>query len=159
MHQVLYYSLNDHTGLEVTMSTLTEFLNPLHTESGKNSCYEIIENEALTDCNLSKLSISGSLFSLSVFKNVTFSSCDFFGSKMENCQFIGCNFQNCKFQFSSIEYSDFHSSTFENCIWDISPIKKSLFSRCAIDTKTLYFIAQGENKIFNLQNNQFLLAA
>lgn len=113
--------------------------------STSHDSYEVIENEKLTDCNLSGLVISGALFSLTLFKNVTFRSCDFFASRIENCEFINCKFENCTFQFSGIEYCDFHSTIFENCTWDVSHIKRSLLSLCDLDPKTEFFVKKDKN--------------
>ncbi len=109
--------------------------------------YEVIENEVLMNSDIEGLSISGSLFSLTTFKNVTFKSCVFFGSKIENCRFVGCNFVDCDFQFTNIAFSNFIATNFENCKWECSPLKKSEFNHCGMDTKTLYFVAKEDNVI------------
>ena len=112
--------------------------------------FEVIENESLTNCSLEGITVSGALFSLTLFKNVTFRSCVFFASRMENCQFIACTFENCTFEFSNISYCDFHSTSFENCMWSTSPTKKNLFSRCQLDPKAIYYLNKDNN------NNRFV---
>ncbi|MBL6989060.1 MAG: pentapeptide repeat-containing protein [Bacteriovoracaceae bacterium] len=141
------------------MKTKTSLIYPLLPDNGGSlnhtEHYEVIENEKIVASDYKELSISGSLFSLTSFKDVTFRSCVFFASKMENCEFINCKFINCKFQFSSIDYCDFHFTEFENCIWNMSPINKSLFSRCNYDHKTKHFIAkESNNRILNCKNVQ-----
>ena len=111
------------------------------------SQYEIIENERIISRNLRSLKVSGALISMTIFKNVKFEDCDFFACRFENCEFIDCDFSNCNFSFTNIIYCDFHFSKFENIYWDISPISKSLFSRCSLDNKTTHFIAKNKNRV------------
>lgn len=149
----MHYLSND-ARLGGNMSSLTKLIDQsLALNSGEDdqilnsTQYEIIENEVLMNSDISKLKISGSLFSLTTFKNVTFESCVFFGSKIENCRFVGCNFIDCDFQFTNISFSNFIATNFKNCKWDCSPLRKSDFSHCGMDTKTLYFAAKEDNKI------------
>lgn len=132
------------------MKTLTQFINPSLSDMTmtinaevNNENYEVIENENLSDCNYDGLVVSGSLFSLTLFRNVTFDACVFFASKLENCEFRGCNFVNCEFQFSDISHCNFEGCTFDNCTWDNTPIKRCRFSSSFIDTKTAYFVGKG----------------
>ena len=111
--------------------------------------YEVIENEHLTGRIFKQITISGALFTLTLFKDTTFRSCVFFASKIENCEFINCYFDNCHFQFSTIEYCDFHSTMFKNCIWDTSPVKRNLFSRCKLCEKTIHFLSDQDNRIMS----------
>ncbi len=131
--------------------------------SGPAGQFEVIENEKITNCNINERIVAGALLSFNVFDNITFKSCTFFASKLENCQFFNCNFINCSFQFSNIIYCDYHFSKFENCTWDTSFAKKSLFSRCEIDFKSLnYLNYEGSGNKFlscNKQNNGEQLTA
>ena len=117
----------------------------LNNPSSESTKYEVIENELLKNSDLKGLSISGSLFSLTTFKNVTFEDCVFFGSKIENCEFINCKFSNCSFQFTNIAHSNFRACKFKDVQWDVSPVRKSVFSYCALDSKTSYFISKEDN--------------
>jgi hypothetical protein len=121
------------------MNTLTKFFNPFWKNSDTSSSYEVIENEVVKASDLNGLTISGSLFSLTTFKNVTFESCVFFGSRMENCTLEDCKFINCEFQFTTLEHCNFASVSFSNCKWDVSPIRKNIFENCRFDDKTSYF--------------------
>ncbi|MBK24047.1 MAG: hypothetical protein CME70_08610 [Halobacteriovorax sp.] len=152
---------SNDTRLGGNMNSLTKFIDQslaLHSDpealtQGEvnkvldSTQYEVIENEVLMNSDIEGLSISGSLFSLTTFKNVTFKSCVFFGSKIENCRFVGCNFVDCDFQFTNIAFSNFIATNFENCKWECSPLKKSEFNHCGMDTKTLYFVAKEDNVI------------
>ncbi|MFT6068523.1 MAG: hypothetical protein ACJAT2_002304 [Bacteriovoracaceae bacterium] len=152
--------LND-TRLGGNMNSLTKFIDqtlalhsdPEATESVMvdkvldSTQYEVIENEVLMNSDIKGLSISGSLFSLTTFKNVTFESCVFFGSKIENCRFVGCKFIDCDFQFTNLAFCNFIATDFTNTRWECSPMKKSDFSSCGMDAKTLYFVAKEDNKI------------
>jgi uncharacterized protein YjbI with pentapeptide repeats len=131
------------------MNTLTAYINPLTSTIDYTENYEVIENEAVIGNNYNDLIISGSLFSLTLFKNVTFRACVFFGTRIENCQFINCEFIDCKFQFSNISYSDFHHATFKNCIWESTPVRKSLFANSDLDFKSSYFIKKYDNKFLS----------
>lgn len=111
---------------------------PAHTDTQ----FEVVENETVVDSKINGLVISGSLFSLSTFKNVVFDSCVFFGSKLENCNFIGCTFINCEFQFSSISYCNFRTTNFSSCKWDFTPTVKSKLYNCELDNKSHYFITK-----------------
>lgn len=134
------------------MKTLTDFFSPLTTDTAVSSQnYEVIENETLSNCNLKDLTFSGSLFSLTLFKHVTFESCVFFATRLENCQFVGCKFVNCKFQFSNLLHSEFKATHFENCHWEVTPVYKSLFSHCFMDSKTTYFVSKDESN--RMENN------
>lgn len=132
------------------MNTLTKFFNPFWKNPNTSSSYEVIENEVIKASDLKCLTISGSLFSLTTFKNVTFESCVFFGSRMENCTFEDCKFINCEFQFTTLEHCNFASVSFSNCKWDISPIRKNRFENCRFDDKTSYFATKACN--FNKLN-------
>ena len=150
------------------MNTLTKFIdfnfsNLTHTDSShlveinevrEGALYEIIENETLESSNLNDLTISGSLFSLTTFSAVSFGSCAFFGSKLENCTFRNCNFENCSFEFTNISHCKFVGCTFKNCKWSVSPVKKSQFHHCSLDNKTLYFLSNEDNTLWDCFNNE-----
>jgi uncharacterized protein YjbI with pentapeptide repeats len=127
------------------MNTLTKFFNPLLNNSLQDARYEIIENEDLNSCDFNELTISGSLFSLTTFKNVTFESCVFFGSRLENCNFVNCCFKDCSFQFTTLEHCNFVHTIFTNCMWDIAPLKKNSFEACELDAKTLFYATKDNN--------------
>ena len=134
-----------HTGLGGNMNTLTRFINPVFENNLDETKYEIIENESIKSNVLEGLSISGSLFSLTTFTDVTFKSCVFFASRIENCTFVNCNFIDCKFEFSHIAHSDFESCNFENCEWEFSSFKSSSLNHIKIDVKTQLEINKGGN--------------
>lgn len=127
------------------MNTLTKFFNPFLNNSLQDSRYEIIENEDLSSCDFNELTISGSLFSLTTFKNVTFESCVFFGSRLENCNFVNCTFKDCEFQFTTLEHCNFVHTTFTNCKWDVAPLKKNYFEACLLDAKTSFYANKENN--------------
>ncbi|MBT7610021.1 MAG: hypothetical protein HN576_09710 [Bacteriovoracaceae bacterium] len=127
------------------MNTLTQFFNPLLNNSLQDARYEVIENEDLSSCDFSLLTISGSLFSLTTFKNVTFESCVFFGSRLENCNFVNCTFKDCEFKFTTLEHCNFAHTTFNNCMWDLAPLKKNCFENCLFDSKTFYYAKKTNN--------------
>lgn len=135
------------------MKTLTQFFNPFLNETQEDAQYEIIENMTLDTKDFKGLSISGSLFSLTTFKNVTFESCVFYGSKIENCKFVNCKFISCDFKFSSISHSNFTGTQFENCNWDFTPIKKSEFNFSQLDAKTMYYASTEDNAISSCVSN------
>lgn len=129
------------------MNTLTTFFNPNFQDGLRDSQYEVIENELLKSCDLKNLTVSGSLFSLTTFINVTFRSCVFFGTKIENCKFINCKFENCSFQFSTLTHSEFEACDFIETHWDTPSIRKCSFYYSKLDTKTEYFIAKNTNTV------------
>ena len=109
--------------------------------------YEVISNETLSDCIQKDLNISGSLLSQSHFKNVTFSNCAFFGSRIEKCTFIGVTFENCTFQFSHLQDCTFISCTFKNCRWTSTGINGSDMEGCLLDVKTMFYVSKYDNKL------------
>lgn len=129
------------------MSTLTQFFNQNHLSSQTHAQYEVIENEIIKSCDFSDLSVSGSLFSLTTFTNVSFKSCVFYGSRFENCDFINCTFEDCKFEFNNMVHCNFVSSTFENCTWAYSYLRKSSLYDCMLDPATKASISVEENKL------------
>ena len=114
-----------------------------------NHVYEVIENESLKSCDFDRLTLSGSLFSLTVFKNVTFRSCVFFGSKLENCRFVNCKFIDCSFQFTNLAHCNFHTTEFKNCHWDFSYTRKSQFHHCSLDKMSHCSISKDDNRFVN----------
>lgn len=138
------------------MKTLTQFFNPFLNESHEDAKYEVIENTTVNTKDFNGLSISGSLFSLTTFKNVTFESCVFYGSKMENCKFVNCNFKNCEFKFTNISHCNFTGTTFVNCNWDFSPIKKSEFNFSHIDAVTMHYASKENNTFSSCMSNNDL---
>lgn len=145
------------------MNTLTQYINNLDanlslvktkvidTESKHDGTYEVIENECITSRNFNNLVVSGSLFSLTTFTEVSFQSCTFFGTKIENCMFINCTFSNCKFEFTNIEHTKFNKCEFENTLWELTPVNKSTLSFCKFDANTNYFIKEERNTIINCE--------
>lgn len=121
------------------MNTLIRFFNPFAHAQSQDALYDVVENEEIKEQDLSGLTLSGSLFSLSVFRDVTFTACVFFGSRLENCTFIGCKFIDCSFQFSTVEHCTFEETEFVGSHWDVSPLKKNAFRTCFLDQKTAYF--------------------
>jgi hypothetical protein len=150
------------------MNTLTMKINDLdlnfsqeqsglvdgHSEG--TGMYEVIENEVLRSSHFNDLVISGSLFSLTTFIEVSFESCTFFASKIENCTFINCKFENCTFEFSSIEHTKFNRCSFENTLWDMTFLKKAAFSFCSLDANTNFFLGKEENAAYECQSPQEL---
>jgi len=136
------------------MTTLTDRTTTLEIAKLSSEKYEIIENELIESCNFKELTISGSLFSLTLLKNVTFQSCVFFASKIENCEFFGCHFDECEFQFTGIDHCNFAASSFENCKWDLSPIKKSIFISSFLDEKTAFAVSREENSLQSCFNHE-----
>ncbi|MFW5887858.1 MAG: pentapeptide repeat-containing protein [Bacteriovoracia bacterium] len=120
----------------------------------KQETYEIIQNEILSNCNIENETISGALLGQNRFHKVTFVNCEFFGSKIENCEFSGCNFLDCKFQFSNIYESNFSSCRFQDTLWISTNVSFSSFKYCNLDAKSIYFIEQGENILQNCFNSE-----
>ncbi len=145
------------------MNTLTHFIDTglsLSTQltnnedrnfdgANANGLYEVIENETLSGRNLEGLAVSGSLFSLTTFIDVTFESCVFYASKFENCIFINCKFKDCKFEFTSITHCKFNRCKLENTDFQISPIKKSTMAFCEFDHKAQHYLSKEENSLHN----------
>lgn len=145
------------------MNTLTHFIDAqlsLSTQltnhkvenfdgANANGLYEVIENETLSSRNLEGLAVSGSLFSLTTFTDVTFESCVFYASKFENCTFINCTFKNCKFEFTGISHCRFNNCTLENTDFQISPIKKCTMAFCDFDHKAQHYLSKEENTLHN----------
>ncbi|WP_372653443.1 pentapeptide repeat-containing protein [Halobacteriovorax sp.] len=127
------------------MKTLTQFFNPFLNESQMDAKYEVIENMIVNTKEFKGLSISGSLFSLTTFKNVTFESCVFYGSKIENCKFVNCNFIDCEFQFTSVSHCKFNGTSLENCKWDYSPIKRTEFNFSYLCAVTMHYSSLESN--------------
>jgi uncharacterized protein YjbI with pentapeptide repeats len=120
--------------------------------------YEVIEHVVLSDCIQKDLTISGSLLSKNVFRNVYFRNCVFFGDKFENCDFQGCTFEDCEFQFSKIDGCNFTSVTFKNCSWLTTIVEHSLFQNCLLDVKATHHLAKYENMLnscFRLEHQGF----
>ena len=129
-----------------------------------DSAYEIIANETLESRDFNGLTIAGSLFSLSVFKGISFKDCVFYGTKFENCMFTDCSFENCSFQFTQVDYCQFEKSSFAECNWDFAPIQKSQFNHCSLDFHTTYQVGHEDKanvieKCFGYQNAQDLHGA
>lgn len=131
------------------MKTITSLISPFMTETSNTDNYEVIENEVLNDRNFKGLTLSGSLFSLTIFTNVSFKSCVFFAGRLENCKFINCEFINCKFQFTTTLHCNFQETVFKNCIWEASPTRKTKFYYCEMDYKSSYYLSKKSNKIIN----------
>lgn len=129
------------------MDKTTKILELPRPKKTLEDTYEIIENEYITYSEFNGLTISGGLFSTTIFKSVTFKNCTFFGSRFENTEFINCRFDNCKFQFCHLLHLDFLKCEFIGNFWDISPIRKSQFEECTLDTKTEYFVKKEDNII------------
>ena len=132
------------------MNTLLKFINPFPQATPIEKCYEAIENALVNDQDFKGLNVSGSLFSLTTFRNVVFQSCVFFASNLENCEFVSCTFIDCNFQFSTVEYCNFSNTLFRSCKWDITPIKKCNFNSCDLDYKTIHYSKNGQNKFDDL---------
>lgn len=128
------------------METLTRFINPVFEATLDRAKYEVVENVAIKARDLEGLTISGSLFSLTTFTNVTFKSCVFFASRLENCNFVGCKFIDCKFEFSHITHCKFETTTFENCNWEFSSLKENSLNHSKIDVKTQFLLSKENNK-------------
>ncbi len=128
------------------METLTRFINPVFDAQLDQAKYEVIENEVIKANDLDELTISGSLFSLTTFTGVTFKSCVFFATRLENCNFIGCKFIDCKFEFSHITHCKFETTVFEDCNWEFSTIKSNQFNHSRFDAKTQHLITKAANK-------------
>ena len=131
------------------MNTLARFFNPFaHTknQAAHHALYDVVENETIKGKDFGDLTLSGSLFSLTTFRDVTFESCVFFATRMENCTFINCRFENCSFQFSSIEHCQFCETEFQGSFWDVSPLKYNDFSSCLLDDRTTYFASKPDLK-------------
>lgn len=129
-------------------NTLTKFFNPIYNQVHDIAHYEVIENEVIDARVLNKLSISGSLFSLTTFNGVTFESCVFYGSIFKNCTFSGCKFLNCRFEFGEILECDFRGTTFENCFWDFTTLESNILNLCNIDGKTSFYLHKEENQLY-----------
>ena len=138
----------------LTVNTSLENTQVVDVESTPAGTYEIIENEIITSNDFDSLVISGSLFSLTTFKNVNFESCTFFGSKIENCTFINCSFVGCKFEFTTISHSKFNKCNFESVLWDHSPLSKSTIAHCDLDANTAFFISEDENHVVGCTSPQ-----
>lgn len=132
------------------MKTSTTLLNPMSKTQKLSQAYEIIENERLTQEVFNSLTVSGALFSLSTFETTSFSSCVFYGMKMENCIFKNCHFENCNFEFSNVYGLTFISCTFKNCTWEYTHARKTTMKSCGLDRSTSFALSKDEsNKIEN----------
>ncbi len=149
MYCILQLGNTQEQGVRV-MKTLTDTtINPLSLRMTEES-YEVIENESIVNSNFKSLTISGSLFSLTTFKNVTFDSCVFFATRMENCEFIKCNFINCQFQFSNITHCDLHFAKFDHCTWSFSTLKHNIIVECWLDCQIRHALTKvTSNRIVN----------
>lgn len=129
------------------MKTKTDLHSPfLHSTTGFET-YGVVENQNIGDKEFNDLVVSGALISFTSFENVTFSSCVFFASRMENVRFANCTFIDCKFQFTAVEHCHFANTTLENCSWEASTPKKSSFYACTTDHKTSHKLLGGNNRI------------
>lgn len=141
------------------MKTTTVTLN-LNTscslDSFSSERYEIISNETLTDCFHRDLNVSGSLLSLSTFKNVTFFGCVFFGSKLQDCKFVNCKFIACEFKFTQMEECEFVACNFESNRFMSSTIKNSEFNSSELDEKTAFVAAKDGNHVVNCFSSRSL---
>ncbi|MCF8059183.1 MAG: pentapeptide repeat-containing protein [Bacteriovoracaceae bacterium] len=147
------------------MNTLTKFIDAQlslshHLTAGERlgideasaaGLYEIIENEEIKSRHFNSLAVSGSLFSLTTFTDVTFESCVFYASKLENCTFINCNFIDCKFEFTQMQHCRFNGCKMEDTTFSVSPIKKCTIAFTQFDHKFSYFLSKEENRIINCQ--------
>lgn len=140
---------SEHDQREVKMKTTTMTINLNTLSSFTNERYEVISNETLSDCFHKDLNVSGSLLSLSTFKNVTFFGCVFFGSKLQGCTFVNCKFVNCEFKFTQMEDCEFKACEFQGCEYVSSGIKESRFKSSAIDHKTAFVAAKEANLMEN----------
>lgn len=143
------------------MNTLTQFIDAQFSlndqltpkeklnfdEANAAGLYEVIENEEIKSSHFSGLAISGSLFSLTTFTDVTFESCVFYASKLENCTFINCNFIDCKFEFTGLDHCRFNGCTVKETVFSVSPIKKCTLAFTDYDHKFAHFLNKEENKI------------
>jgi len=109
--------------------------------------YLVIENQNIGDRKFNDLVVSGALLSLSHFENVTFCSCVFFATCLENVSFANCTFIGCKFQFTTLTHCHFANSSLRNCVWEASNINKSNFYNCEMDFKTSHKLLRGDNRI------------
>lgn len=125
-------------------------------QSFNNERYEVISNETLTDCIHKDLNVSGSLLSLSTFKNVTFFGCVFFGSKLQDCKFINCKFVACEFKFTQLEECDFVACNFESNSYMSSSIRDSRFKSSEIDEKTAFIASKEDNLVLNCYSSRSL---
>ncbi len=137
------------------MKTETQLISIIPTQEKASEIYEVISREVLTNCIKRKIIISGSLLTLTKFKNVTFVGCVVFGTKFSECEFSGCTFKDCKFQFSDIRNCNFVSTVFENCTWDNTYMEQSIFDSCRLDFKTLGKLSKGDNIISNCFGDVF----
>ncbi len=137
------------------MSTLTLIYDPELKPLNVIEKYEVIENELIEDRDFNELSIPGVLMTFTIFKNVTFENCVFFGSRLENCEFVNCKFIDTKFQFCNLSYCNFKFSTFEYCNWDVSPTKDCTFISCLLDSKSLYYLGKNSNYLETCFSNAF----
>lgn len=145
------------------MNTLTQFIDTqlslshqLTAGEGKGNdevnasgLYEIIENVEIKSRTFKGLAVSGSLFSLTTFTDVTFESCVFYASRFENCTFINCNFKDCKIEFSQLQHTNFNNCSFEGSFFSMSPLKKCTLAFCQFDYKFEQTLNKEENKVFN----------
>jgi uncharacterized protein YjbI with pentapeptide repeats len=147
------------------MNTLTQFINAQLSlshqltagerlgidEASATGLYEIIENEEIKSRHFSSLAVSGSLFSLTTFTDVTFESCVFYANKFENCNFINCTFTDCKFEFTQVQHCRYNGCKLEDTTFSVSPIKKCTIAFTQYDHKFSYFLSKEENKVINCQ--------
>jgi uncharacterized protein YjbI with pentapeptide repeats len=139
------YKKYQSSGAEIFFTSLVDCLKcalNINDISTTYQSYEILENEAISNCNYHELIISGGLFSCVTFNSVHFENCTFYGSRIEHCQFKNCTFTDCKFHFSHILHTGFKQCKFEGSFYEISPIKKCLFIENDLDIKTKYFITK-----------------
>ncbi len=134
------FSLNDHL-------TAKEKLN--FDEANASGLYEIIENEEIKSSHSKGLAISGSLFSLTTFTDITFESCVFYASKLENCTFINCNFIDCKFEFTGLQHCRFNGCSVKDTVFSVSPIKKCTVAFSEFDHKFAHFLNKEENHLIS----------
>lgn len=136
-----------HGNLELNVNTYKDQTSPfLHSNNGFET-YGVVENQTIGGKEFSDLVVSGALFSLTRFENVTFRSCVFFGSRMENVTFANCTFTDCKFQFTAVVHCFFANTSLENCSWEASNTTKSSYYNCTMDYKTSHHLVRGSNRI------------
>jgi len=113
----------------------------------ENDCeFNIVENVTIQDRNFNGLTISGSLFSLTTFINVSFDSCIIFATRIENCTFINCKFINCNFEFSNCSYNKFEECIIDSSLMTYTPFKNNTFYKSELPF-FLFNKFQKENKL------------
>lgn len=95
--------------------------------------YQLVMDEKLAGITVAHQVLAGSRIQSSVYANVTFSECVFYGVEFIEVIFENCKFENCTIEFSHIKHCKFKKCTFTDCIWVAASTRHSVFEDCELD--------------------------